>query len=112
MNPIELFLTQTLALHVSAGALIAAYLAAVNLIAFFTMRGDKKKARRGEYRTPESVLFLQAIIGGSIGSILGMQLYRHKTRKPKFVIGMPAILTVQVLLVLLLYVFSSEVVFL
>ncbi len=112
MNPIEMFLAQTLALHVSAGALIAIYLVGINLVAFITMRNDKKKARRGEYRTPEAVLFLQAIIGGSIGSILGMQIYRHKTRKPKFVIGMPAILVVQLLLILLLYAVSSEVVFL
>lgn len=112
MNPIELFFTQTLALHVSAGTVVLLYLIGVNLLAFWTMRSDKKKARRGEYRTPEAVLFLQAIIGGSIGSNLGMLIYRHKTRKPKFRIGMPAILLVQLLLVLLLYVCASEVVFL
>ena len=112
MNPVELLAEKTLALHVGAGALIAIYLICVNLLAFITMRNDKKKARRGEYRTPEAVLFLQAVIGGSIGSILGMHIYHHKTRKLKFSIGMPMILLVQLLLVLLLYVLSSEVVFL
>ncbi len=112
MNPITYFLTQTTAFHISAGALLIGYLVIVNLIAFFSMGRDKKKARRGEWRTPESVLFLQAIIGGSIGSNLGMFVFHHKTRKAKFRIGMPAILLVQLLLVLGLVLFSSEVVFL
>lgn len=67
----------------------------INIVAFFLMGIDKKKARTGAWRIPEKTLFLSAIIGGSIGSICGMQLFRHKTKHKSFVIGMPAILVVQ-----------------
>ena len=112
MSPIEFFLSKATAFHINAGILLLIYFVAINLIAFTTMGRDKKKARHGDWRTPESVLFLQAIIGGSIGSILGMQIFHHKTRKLKFRIGIPVILAVQVILVLMLILFSSEIVFL
>ncbi len=112
MNPIELFLMQMTSLHITSGTLLIVYLAAVNLAAFLAMGRDKKKARRGEWRTPEATLFLLAIIGGSIGSNLGMFVFHHKTRKRNFRIGIPAILVVQLLLVLLVVVTASEVVFL
>lgn len=67
----------------------------INIVAFFLMGIDKKKARTGAWRIPEKTLFLSAILGGSIGSICGMQLFRHKTKHTSFVIGMPAILVVQ-----------------
>lgn len=67
----------------------------INIVAFFLMGIDKKKARTGAWRIPEKTLFLSAILGGSIGSICGMQLFRHKTKHKSFVIGMPAILVVQ-----------------
>ena len=67
----------------------------INIVAFFLIGIDKKKARTGAWRIPEKTLFLSAILGGSIGSICGMQLFRHKTKHKSFVIGMPAILVVQ-----------------
>ena len=67
----------------------------INIVAFFLMGIDKKKARTGAWRIPEKTLFLSAILGGSIGSICGMQLFRHKTKHKSFVIGMPAIMVVQ-----------------
>ena len=67
----------------------------INIVAFFLMGIDKKKARTGAWRIPEKTLFLSAILGGSIGSICGMQLFRHKSKHMSFVIGMPAILVVQ-----------------
>ena len=67
----------------------------INIVAFFLMGIDKKKARTGAWRIPEKTLFLSAILGGSIGSICGMQLFRHKTKHKSFVFGMPAILVVQ-----------------
>ena len=70
----------------------------INIVAFFLMGIDKKKARTGAWRIPEKTLFLSAILGGSIGSICGMQLFRHKTKHKSFVIGMPAILVVQLIL--------------
>lgn len=78
--------------------ILICYLILVNLVAFFLMGIDKKKARTGAWRIPEKTLFLSAILGGSIGAIAGMQLFRHKTKHRSFVFGMPAILIVQIVL--------------
>lgn len=72
------------------------YLLLINLIAFALMGVDKSRARRHKWRIPEKTLFLSALLGGSIGSIVGMQVFRHKTKHWYFVIGMPLILAVQV----------------
>jgi uncharacterized membrane protein YsdA (DUF1294 family) len=80
------------------------YLVIVNILAFLLMGIDKHKARKGAWRIPERTLFLSALIGGSLGANLGMQLFRHKTKHRSFVIGMPAILIVQLLLGLFLYI--------
>lgn len=76
--------------------IVLLYLVAVNLIAFHLMGKDKKKAKTRGNRIPEKTLFIWAIIGGSIGSIAGMQHFRHKTRHMSFKIGMPLILVLQV----------------
>lgn len=81
---------------------ITVYLTAVNLIGFSLMGFDKWKARKHAWRIPEATLFIVAVIGGSVGSILGMQVFRHKTRHWYFVYGMPAILLLQLALVFLL----------
>lgn len=73
------------------------YLAAVNPLAFALMGADKAKARRGAWRIPEKLLFLSAAIGGSVGAIAGMFAFRHKTRHLRFVLGLPAILLIQLL---------------
>lgn len=86
----------------NAITLIILYLASVNCISFIVMGVDKHKARKRAWRIPESTLFVLALIGGSAGSILGMHLFHHKTRHWYFLYGMPAILILQVLLVLLL----------
>lgn len=78
------------------------YFVAINLAGFFSMAIDKRKARRNKWRIPEATLFLFAIFGGSLGSIIGMQVFRHKTEKPKFYIGIPIILGVQALIVIYL----------
>ena len=72
------------------------YALVVNLIAFCMMGIDKRKARRKAFRIPESTLFIMALIGGSIGAIAGMYLFRHKTRHLKFSLGLPLILAVQI----------------
>lgn len=72
------------------------YLIVVNLIAFALMGIDKGKAKRGAWRISEKALFLSAILGGSVGAILGMWFFRHKTKHWYFVIGMPLILLLQV----------------
>lgn len=63
---------------------------------------DKLKAKKRGFRIPEATLFLIAVIGGSIGSILGMYLFRHKTRHRSFIIGMPVILAVQIIIALVI----------
>jgi uncharacterized membrane protein YsdA (DUF1294 family) len=73
------------------------YLLAVNLLAFALMGADKAKARRGAWRIPEKVLFLSALVGGSVGAIAGMFAFRHKTKHLRFVLGLPAILLAQLL---------------
>ncbi len=78
--------------------ILICYLILVNLVAFFLMGIDKKKARTGAWRIPEKTLFLSAILGGSIGAIAGMQLFHHKTKHRSFVFGMPVILIVQIVL--------------
>lgn len=81
---------------------IAIYLAAINLAGFLAFGIDKSRARRNRWRIPEATLFLFAISGGSIGCLLGMRVFRHKTQKIKFYAGIPAILIIQLLIVVYL----------
>ena len=83
--------------------ILTVYLILVNLIAFALMGIDKSRAKRGAWRIPEKSLFLSAIVGGSIGAILGMQIFRHKTRHWYFQYGMPLILVLQIILGILLF---------
>lgn len=78
------------------------YLLGVNVIAFLLFGIDKKRAIDHSWRIKESTLFLSAIIGGSIGSILGMQMFRHKTKHWYFVFGVPAILILQIAAVIII----------
>lgn len=80
-----------------------AYLVISNMIGFAAMGIDKRKARKHKWRTKEATLFLIAIIGGSIGSWIGMYVFRHKTKHWYFVIGIPGILILQVIMAVLLY---------
>ena len=77
---------------------IVLYLAAVNLIGFVIMGADKTRARRRAWRIPEANLFIVALIGGSLGTCLGMFFFRHKTQHWYFLYGMPAILVIQIIL--------------
>ena len=81
--------------------IVAGYLVLVNLVAFALMGIDKRRAKReGARRIPEKTLFLSAILGGSIGAIMGMRTFRHKTKHWYFVWGMPMILIAQIALVI------------
>lgn len=75
---------------------LTAYLVLVNAAALALMLADKQKARRGVWRIPEATLLEIAVLGGSIGAIIGMYLFRHKTRHLKFSLGLPLILAVQI----------------
>lgn len=81
------------------------YLFFINVLAFFLMGIDKRKAELGRWRIPERTLFLSAFLGGGVGAIAGMQLFRHKTMHRSFTVGMPLILLLWIIgLSFLLYV--------
>lgn len=79
------------------------YLAVMTAIGFLSMYIDKKRAREHRWRIPEKTLFLIAVLGGSIGSNLGMRVCRHKTKHWYFVVGMPMILVLQIAAICLFY---------
>lgn len=84
--------------------IIIMYLCIINIVAFWNYGWDKHKAvqnqraKKAYRRTPEKVLLSLAVFGGSIGAFLGMLLFRHKIRKPKFYMGVPVIIILQVVL--------------
>ncbi len=80
-----------------AGAL-AVWLIAINLVTFAVYGADKRRARRGAWRVPEKTLFLLPLLGGSVGALLGMRVFRHKTKHWYFVWDVPAILLAQLAL--------------
>lgn len=66
------------------------------------MLADKIKAKKNLWRIPESVLFLVALLGGSLGSLLGMYAFRHKTRHIQFILGLPLIFAAQIVLIVII----------
>lgn len=76
--------------------IIVGYLLIVNILGFAVMGIDKQKAIKKRWRIRESTLFLIALVGGSLGSILGMRIFHHKTKHWYFVCGMPLILMLQI----------------
>ena len=91
---------------------IVLYLTIVNLAGFFIMGIDKLRARKRAFRIPESTLFVIALMGGSLGTTIGMHLFHHKTRHWYFLYGMPAILFLQIAIVALLIYSPIQFVFL
>ena len=79
------------------------YLAIMNIASLLIMGIDKSRARNQGWRIPEKTLFLLSLLGGSLGSLMGMYLFRHKTRHWYFVIGMPLILVAHIVLAILIY---------
>ena len=70
----------------------------MNLLAFVLYGVDKAKAKRGAWRIPEATLLLVAFLGGSLGALLGMELFRHKTKHAKFKILVPLFLILHIVL--------------
>ena len=79
---------------------ISIYILIINVITFFMMWFDKHEAKIGDWRVPERTLFLLVLLGGGIGGIAGMYVFRHKTRKWYFKIGFPAILIIQIVFII------------
>ena len=80
------------------------YLLGINLLTFLVYGMDKWKARRDKWRVPEATLLMMAALGGSVGALLGMFVFHHKTKHKKFLIGVPLILLAQLALAYLLLV--------
>ena len=80
------------------------YLVLINALACLLMLIDKIKAKKKMWRIPERVLLGVSAIGGSLGGLIGMQLFRHKTKHPQFAIGIPFMLVVHIALLVVLYI--------
>lgn len=82
--------------------IVLMYLIIINAAGFLLMLVDKLKAKRGAWRIPEATLMGTAALGGSIGTLIGMYLVRHKTKHLKFTLGVPLILAAQLIAVIFL----------
>ncbi|MFR1707704.1 MAG: DUF1294 domain-containing protein [Clostridium sp.] len=72
------------------------YLIIINLVGFFIMLIDKKRAVKAQWRISEKTLISISIIGGSLGMLVGINTFRHKTKHKKFTLGIPIILIIQI----------------
>lgn len=75
------------------------YLLLANLFSLLLMGLDKHKAIKKQYRIPELSFFLLAVLGGSVGVLLGMLLFHHKTKKVQFALGIPLIILIQLIII-------------
>lgn len=80
--------------------LLIPYLILINALGFLLMLADKQKARKKKWRIPEATLMGVAAMGGSLGSLMGMLTFRHKTKHTKFTVGVPFLLTVHGMILL------------
>jgi uncharacterized membrane protein YsdA (DUF1294 family) len=81
---------------------LIAYLILVNAAGFLLMLADKRKAQKNQWRIPETTLLLTALLGGSLGTVMGMRLFRHKTRHLHFSLGLPVLLALHIIGLVLL----------
>jgi len=88
---------------------LAGYLVLVNLIAFTVYGADKRGAKKDRWRVPERTLFLLAIIGGSLGALLGMHVFHHKTKHWYFRVFIPLILLLQIAIPVALWLHKNGV---
>lgn len=93
------FLNQTGLITYLTPINIIVYLLSINLIGILIMYIDKKKAKYGKWRISEKALLIVALLGGSIGTIIGMYWFRHKTQKIKFTLGFPTILISEIVII-------------
>ena len=71
------------------------YIIFINLLTFILMGIDKRRARKRMWRVPEKTLWVVALLGGSVGSLIGMRYFRHKTKHKIFTMGVPLLILVQ-----------------
>lgn len=79
------------------------YLLIINALSFLLMLTDKRRAVKKAWRIPEATLLGIAAIGGSLGAVVGMRLFRHKTLHLKFALGLPLLLVLHIMLAVLLF---------
>ena len=84
--------------------ILSIYLSLINALAFLLMLADKRRAKKHRWRIPEAVLLASAVLGGSLGALLGMWMFHHKTRKAKFFVTVPLLLAAQCALLYWIYV--------
>lgn len=82
---------------------IIIYFIIINLIGFIAMFWDKQKAKANAWRIPEKTLFIITALGGGIGTITGMYTFHHKTKKIKFIVGLPTILICEIIFIIYLF---------
>lgn len=80
-----------------------AYLSLVNILSFIFIAIDKRKAKKKSYRISENTLIVLSIVGGSIGTLIGMTMFRHKTKKKKFYIGVPIIYLINQVIIIITF---------
>ena len=83
--------------------IVSVYLIVINAFSLALMLTDKLRAKKNLWRIPEATLIGVAALGGSLGCLLGMRIFRHKTLKPKFFLGVPMILVLQLILAICIY---------
>ena len=83
--------------------IVLLYILSVNLGGFIAYGIDKKRSIRSKWRIPEATLMTFALVGGSVGCLLGMKVFRHKTQKPLFFIGVPIIFIIQIVATLIFF---------
>lgn len=98
---VDIIITEVECLMKDACILLIVYLCVINAVALVACGVDKWRAIHGRWRISERCLMLFAAFGGSIGMWGGMYFFRHKTKHPKFYIGVPAILIIQIIIVVL-----------
>ncbi len=94
-------------LYVNWYYIVLIYFVAINIVTFFLYGIDKWKAKRAKWRIEESTLLWWAVFGGSIGALLGMKAWHHKTQHKKFQYGIPAILIAQIAIVGIIFVYTK-----
>ena len=87
---------------------VLAYLFLINFIAFCLYGADKRRAKKGMWRIPERRLIGAAVLGGSLGALAGIRVFHHKTLHKKFTVGVPLILTAQILLAAAYFILTNE----
>lgn len=83
-------------LEIIGNKYILIYFALINLLAFIMFWVDKRAAQNGQWRISEKALIIVSMLGGSVGSLISMNIFRHKTKKMKFILGIPIILILQI----------------